>query len=94
MSKTATSYFYCLGCLNKIPLARKKSKMREKEHLKSIYCFKCKNYINHYEVREFDFDFSIEKLKADIESGRFAGLDSGLPQQSREESFLNEFFNN
>lgn len=93
MSKTAISNFYCLGCLNKIPLARKKSKMREKEHLKSLYCFKCKMEINHYEVREFDFDFSLDKLKEDIASGRFAGLDKGIVR-NKEEDFKNEFINN
>lgn len=69
--KVTYSDFYCLQCLNKMTLPRKNSRQREKNHLKSIYCIHCKGYVNHYEVRDCDIDFSIEQLKIQIESGLF-----------------------
>lgn len=82
MSKTLVSDFYCLCCLKKTPLARRKSNMREKEHLKKLYCFSCKEEVNHYEVREFDADFSLEELKKRIEDGEFEGLTKELEEEN------------
>lgn len=71
-SKSFTcSDFYCLQCMNKITLPRKGSRQREKNHLKNIYCIKCKNNVNHYEVRDCDIDFNIQILKYQIDSGVF-----------------------
>lgn len=71
MSNLSTSTFYCLRCGNKVPLPRKKGKIREKHHLKQIYCIKCKEDINHLEVREFDFDFDYDDFMNKIEEGFF-----------------------
>lgn len=77
MSQVSISDFYCLSCFTKVPLSRKKSRMREKEHLKNIYCYKCNKEINHFEVREFDRDFNLEELKRRVRAGEFEGLDGG-----------------
>lgn len=65
------SDFYCTVCANKQMLSRKKSKKKEKGHLKKLHCFKCKEELNHYEVREFDYDFDIEEFKNQIANGEF-----------------------
>lgn len=69
MTQTVSSDFYCLKCVSKITLPRRMSRIREKGHLKAIYCYNCKERVNHFEVREFDVDFDIEKLKEDIKNG-------------------------
>lgn len=59
--------FYCTKCGAKgMPLARKKSKLREAGHMKKIYCIHCKEEVNHIEIRPFDYDCLsvMEDLKA------------------------------
>ena len=82
MSKVTISNFYCLCCFRKMPLARRKSNMREKEHLKKIYCFGCNREVNHYEVREFDADFTLDNLKARVRSGEFDMLKTEEKKES------------
>lgn len=84
MAKTITSQFYCLKCANKTALPRKMSRMREKGHYKKIYCIGCKEEINHLEVREFDLDFSIDKLKEDISNGVYEDVNKGIEKEKRE----------
>lgn len=63
-----TSDFYCTCCGTKgMPLARKMSRQRAAEHLKKLYCIKCKQEVNHVELRPFDYDY--EQLMEDIRSG-------------------------
>lgn len=69
--KVTYSDFYCLQCTNKITLPRKNSRQREKNHLKSIFCIHCKGYVNHYEVRDCDYDFQLQDLKDLINDGVF-----------------------
>lgn len=81
MTRTVSSDFYCLKCATKTALPRKMSRMREKGHFKKIYCITCREEINHLEVREFDVDFSIEKLKKDIENGVYSEANKGIKEK-------------
>lgn len=47
----------CEGCTaNKIQLPRKKGDMREKGHIKTMWCYKCKKETDHIEQhQEFEF---------------------------------------
>jgi hypothetical protein len=72
MGRSVTySDFYCVQCTNKMTLPRKNSKQREKSHLKSLYCVKCKDEINHYEVRDCDHDFNFEDFAAGVAAKEF-----------------------
>jgi hypothetical protein len=66
--KNSISYssFYCTQCTNKISLPRKQSRQREKNHLKNIYCIKCKEEVNHYEVRSCDHDFVFDVFAKNV----------------------------
>lgn len=81
MTRTVSSDFYCLKCANKTILPRKMSRMREKGHFKKIHCFVCKEEINHIEVREFDVDFKLDKLKTDIENGVYDEANQGIKEK-------------
>jgi hypothetical protein len=50
------SKFQCTGCSYVTFLPRKKSRQKERDHLKKIYCVSCKVEINHKEIREFDWE--------------------------------------
>lgn len=39
--------------------------------MKKLHCVKCRCEVNHYEVREFDVDFSLEDFKNKILAGGF-----------------------
>lgn len=64
-SKTRTSptHLQCPQCDNPVTIHRKRSKMREKNHVKHMYCFKCKEVTGHVEVK--DDIFLPEWLKED-----------------------------
>lgn len=82
MAKSISSKFYCLNCGGETFLPRKLSKMREKWHLKSIYCFRCQEDYNHLEVREFDLDFDKERFLEDLAEGKFK--EDAIPPKRRE----------
>lgn len=64
------SDFFCVKCGTKgMPIPRKMSKQRERGHLKKLYCLNCKQEVNHYEIREFDYDYTYEDLMEDINKG-------------------------
>lgn len=65
------SQFYCTKCANRIDLPRKTDKRRKKGHLKKVYCIKCKEEVNHYEVRNNDLDFNLNEFKQQITEGDF-----------------------
>lgn len=68
------SEFYCTRCGTKgMPLARKMGKQRENGHLKKIYCLHCKMETNHVEIRPFDYEYTVEDLKRDIENNVYEG---------------------
>lgn len=51
-TKTAATFLQCKGCRNVTQIHRKRSKMREKNHIKHMYCYKCKEVKPHIEVKE------------------------------------------
>jgi hypothetical protein len=48
------SYFVCPGCNNLFPIPRKKSRKRNKGHIKNLYCVFCGEIVKTMEVREGD----------------------------------------
>lgn len=52
--KFTISYFVCPECGNIFPLPRKKSKKRNKGHIKDLYCVCCGEVVKTTEVREGD----------------------------------------
>lgn len=53
-TRTAETYLKCTteDCGNVVQIHRKRSKMREKNHVKHMYCFKCKETTAHVEEKE------------------------------------------
>ena len=49
--KYTTSYFICPECGGTFPLPRKKSKRRDKGHIKDLYCVYCGKVVKTTEVR-------------------------------------------
>lgn len=49
---TATTYLKCEDCGNVVQIHRKRSKLKEKNHLKHMYCYKCKDKTGHIEEKE------------------------------------------
>lgn len=41
----------CCECGQVNTIWRKRSKMKKREHLKKLYCIKCKKEVNHTELR-------------------------------------------
>lgn len=61
--------FYCTKCGEKgMPLARKKSRVREQGHMKKLWCIHCKEEINHIEIRPFDYNY--DELMKDLKEGK------------------------
>lgn len=75
MGNTIESHdFYCLKCGKKgIPLARKRSNLKETLHRKKLYCLNCKIEVNHIEcktpmeVKQFKKDFAKGVFKAEAQ---------------------------
>lgn len=69
--QTTISEFYCTKCGKKgMPLARKRAKLRQGEHLKKLFCIYCQEEINHLEIRESDM-FHKEELLERLKNGEF-----------------------
>lgn len=48
------SEFYCTKCGNKgLPVLRKRGQERNAGHLKKLYCFHCKQEVNHVECKPY-----------------------------------------
>ena len=59
--------FYCLLCGNKgIPIARKRSNLKESLHRKKLYCLTCKTEVNHIECRT---DREVKEFKENFSQG-------------------------
>jgi hypothetical protein len=54
-TRTTQTFLKCDCCGNVNPIFRKKSKQRDKGHLKHMYCYKCKEIKAHLEVKEDAF---------------------------------------
>lgn len=73
MTKNLKNYrthdFYCLNCGNRnISVMRSRGRLREKGHLKALYCPYCKKSVNHFEC--FD-DEDAWLFKQRFENGEF-----------------------
>lgn len=65
------SDFYCTKCGNRsIPLARRDGHYREAGHLKKLWCWHCKEEINHAEVRPFG-EYNYDDFVEEFVLGRF-----------------------
>lgn len=51
-TKTKATYLECEVCQNVVTIRRKRSKMREKNHIKHMYCYKCKEVHAHIETKD------------------------------------------
>ncbi|QEG13573.1 hypothetical protein MARVELLAND_42 [Bacillus phage vB_BspM_MarvelLand] len=51
-TKTCSTYLQCTECTNVVKIYRKKSRLKEKDHVKHMYCYKCKVITAHLEVKE------------------------------------------
>lgn len=57
--------FFCMKCgQESIPIFRKAGKQKEKMHRKRMYCFHCKEEINHIEVRNWQEEAEFKKAFA------------------------------
>lgn len=66
-NKTESHDFYCLLCGNKgIPIARKRSNLKESLHRKKLYCVNCKTEVNHIECRT---DREVKEFKKNFAEG-------------------------
>ena len=63
-----THYFACLNCGNVIPIPRKTSKLREKNHRKKLFCYRCGCMVNHLECRSPE---DLLRFKERFEDGEF-----------------------
>jgi hypothetical protein len=62
-----THDFYCVNCGNKgLPLSRKKGFQHGKFHLKKLYCFHCKQELNHIECKN---PVEVEEFRKNFEKG-------------------------
>ena len=52
--KYVISYFICPECGKSFPLPRKRSKKRDKGHIKDLFCVFCGKVVKTTEVREGD----------------------------------------
>ena len=66
--KMTTHSFYCIKCGNQsIPLPRKDGFKHNKFHKKKLYCYKCKETINHVECTNKDeVEIFLERFKKGV----------------------------
>jgi hypothetical protein len=63
--------FYCCKCGAKgIPVVRKQNKLREKMHLKQLWCINCKEVVNHVECYD---DKDVAKFLERFKNGYYIG---------------------
>lgn len=61
--------FYCLNCGNKnMSLLRPRSHLREENHRKALYCFHCKQIVNHIECKN---DLETYNFINDFNEGKY-----------------------
>ncbi len=67
------SELYCTFCGNKLMLPRPEFGQREKNHIKTMYCFRCNKDTPHLEIRDIDglLPSEVELLKSGILSYYF-----------------------
>ena len=68
-SNYVSSTFFCTQCGNRgIPIPRSKDRMREKGHLKRLYCTHCRRVVNHVEISG---NYTEEYFRREYEAGSF-----------------------
>ena len=61
--------FYCIKCGQRgLPIQRGRNIQREKFHRKKLYCFHCKEEVNHVECRN---DVEVKKFLRDFKEGKY-----------------------
>lgn len=62
-TRTAPTHLQCPKCNHIMTIQRKRSKMKEKNHIKHMYCYKCREVTGHIEVKEDVFlpDWLVEE---------------------------------
>ncbi len=68
-SKTNEHRFFCVKCGTETPLARKRGQQKEKFHRKKLWCYHCKEEINHIECRN---DYEVIEFKENYKKGLYA----------------------
>lgn len=53
--RTASTYLQCPECDTIQTIYRKRNRMKEKYHIKHLWCWKCKEVTGHIEVKEEAF---------------------------------------
>ena len=65
------SIFYCTRCGRQgIPVFRNKGKLREKGHLKTLFCIYCNDTVNHVEIKP-DERYTSEDFRTEFEYHNF-----------------------
>ena len=77
-----THRFFCPRCgYENVPLARKMSKIKEKHHLKKLYCYKCNLVLNQIECRNYE---EVLEFKEKFENGEFEELGNDINHEWNE----------
>lgn len=64
--------FFCPACgMETLPIARKPSRLREKGHLKKLYCYHCKKTMNMVECRD---EYEVSIFKEEFAKGNLATI--------------------
>lgn len=50
-SKIVSTYLVCKKCSNKVSIFRLSSKQKQQNHIKTLYCYKCKERTKHKESK-------------------------------------------
>ena len=64
--KTILSDLICSDCGSQITISRKISGLREKYHIKDLYCVRCDKITKHIEVRNLDIVKKELEFKDDL----------------------------
>lgn len=90
-----TSVCFCTRCGFKNTIVmRKKSNRRKFGHLKKLWCPICKEYVNHFEVNEYDLfeRFDYNKFLEKVNNGFFDNVNQ-LPKLNNDVHLFDDFFN-
>lgn len=69
MRNYSETTFYCMNCGEKgIPIQKSKGRGKAKFHRKKLYCWHCKQTVNHVECKTEE---DVKKFKADFKNGVF-----------------------
>lgn len=50
--RTKETFLKCPECDNVVTIHRRRSKLKVKNHIKDLYCYKCKDTTKHIELKE------------------------------------------